>query len=137
MAETFASGWENPDHHEPASARPRPMFDEQGNPVTEAPPAQPEPEMDEIMRQPVHVQPRAVPWNAPEMGHPELLDRLDEILRPGDIQPSEGRMVSVPMSYLSESSFKRQLLAIVEPALDNPSPAGWAVALEKVRELCS
>lgn len=59
MAETFASGWENPDHHEPASARPRPMFDEQGNPVTEAPPAQPEPETDGIMR-PGEIQPQAI-----------------------------------------------------------------------------
>ena len=47
MAQTFQSGWENPDRHEPASERPRPMFDEAGKPVTQAPP--PQPEVDPVL----------------------------------------------------------------------------------------
>lgn len=118
MAETFASGWENPDRHEPLSERPRPMYDEKGNPVTEAPPPVPEPGTE-----------------------------LEDFLRPGDIQPAAGHTwhehaerdrADVSVGALrAELSLKRRVLAIVEPALDDPSPAGWAVALEKVRELCS
>lgn len=107
MAETFASGWENPDHHEPASARPRPMFDEQGNPVTEAPPAQPEPE--------------PATWNAPEM---------DSIMRPGDIQPQ----AVVPPGQAEDWRLK-QIHALAEQALDSDRPGVWSGTLMRIVEL--
>jgi hypothetical protein len=143
MAEQFASGWENPDKHEPMAERPRPMFDEQGKPVSEAPPA---PEVE------------------------QALEELDNIVRPGDVAarmrrataeggPTDflqsrpggiaGRIVTTgeaaPLALMLSTGEKvrpldhqRQLAEIRKLALDaleDASPAGWAVALDKIAGL--
>lgn len=55
----YESGWENPDHHEPSSSRPRPMFD---------PPPGPAPEMSEYAAQMVEIPAGALTalWNLHE-----------------------------------------------------------------------
>jgi hypothetical protein len=106
------SGWENPDHHPDLTQRARPMFGPDGKPVTKAP-------------EPVPLTPaeRAVFVSA--------------------VVDSNGRVASVTAGARVAPLMEARLLGTVTrvrslaaDALENPSPAAWAVALaEIVREL--
>jgi hypothetical protein len=125
MAEQFASGWENPDKHESMAERPRPMFDEQGKPVSEAPPA---PEV--------------------ESG----LELVDDFLRPGDVQPraqqprhwlqDSAAPVAVgggnPPLMADQSDLTALLTEIhrvASKAADSDSRVVWLAALGRIVEL--
>src|SRR5687768_16714462 len=109
-----SSGWENPDGHPSVQQVGRPMFDADGKPVTSLP----EPE-------PLTPAERAM-FAAMERGQeaPEL-----EIVRPAP--------VAVPANWdarLLASMGKIKLLALA--ALESPSPAAWAVALDEISKEC-
>lgn len=77
----FESGWENPDNHPSIAERPRPMFDTDGRPTDHAPPPEPAPELDGLIR-PGDVnasQSLILSDGATYEPLPDHLDRLDRI----------------------------------------------------------
>jgi hypothetical protein len=126
------SGWENPDHH-PDSTKRRPMFDADGKPVTELPEPEPLTPAEVAM------------FAAMEAGAPAaqavatgvlvgqqgmaLLDDRGRIASVVSMDPAEA------IVQMRESQAAR-IRELATRALDNPSPASWAVALDEIlREL--
>lgn len=128
------SGWENPDHH-PDSTKRRPMFDLDGKPVTELP--EPEPltpaevamfaAMDAGGRPPQELTIRSTKGMA-------LLDNQGRIgaVVSMDVPSRDINVNPVPLPVSTRSRIQE----LATRALDNPSPASWAVALDEIlREL--
>jgi hypothetical protein len=108
------SGWENPDHHPDLTKRARPMFGPDGKPTDKAP----EPE-------PLTPAERALFGAAVVNGNGQVAS-----VTAGTIMSAAGM---TPMADRAKVTRARSLAA---EALENPSPAAWAVALtEIVREL--
>lgn len=151
-------GWENPDHHPSLNQRPRPMFDPGGKPVTRAP--EPEPltpaelamfeaaEDMSVVKQGGEDSPLS-PGGIIHGPRPTLLEVRPEA---GNWDPEAARerileatrtqrVTVLPNTISAAVTVPAKLARIRElatKALDNPSPAQWAVALSEIlRELDS
>lgn len=111
----YESGWGNPDNHPPITAVSRPMFDPEGNPTDHAPEPEPAPELDAFLR-PGDVQPSVQPLRlvppAPEREHAEIMD--DFLL----LEAARGKITKIR--------------SLASHAVESPSPAAWAVALDEI-----
>lgn len=115
------SGWENPDNHEPLEARPRPMFDAKGRPVTEAPPPDPAPELDML-------RPGDGPASVP--------------IRPGHaagamVTGGERVQLAGSMSLTAQRLDARlaEIRQVAQDAADTDSRVAWLAALSRIIEL--
>lgn len=119
----YESGWENPDHHPDLQQRQRPMFDAQGRQVDTAPPPDPAPELDRmglfgepLIGQVGEGKTAGVPLVFPDARGTMLPRHPNNAANGDEIQPDA----------LAE------IRAVAEAALNDASPAGWAVALDRI-----
>jgi hypothetical protein len=112
---TYASGWENPDGHEPLEARKRPMFDASGQPVTEAPPPDPAPELDML-------RPGDGPASVPLVADAAELTRAWVAREPA-------------VSPAGLADRLAEIRQVAEDAADTDSRVAWLAALSKIIEL--
>lgn len=149
MTPRFASGWENPDHHPDLNERPRPMYDGDGRPVTQAPPPDPAPELDRMGLHGEPVDQVVRPGDAPETmvmsttagtgaTNPDRAQAIRSLLsRGGPVGPGAGVHL-LAGEKVQPLDHARQLAAIrkvAQDALDSDKPARWAAALDKIQEL--
>jgi hypothetical protein len=109
------SGWENPDQHPDLTQRPRPMFDARGKAVTQAPPPDPAPELEHMG---LFGEPRTGKGERPSIA-PGTVVSVD-LMTPLD-RPLDGRLAEIH--------------ALALAALEDASPANWAVALDRIVKL--
>jgi hypothetical protein len=107
------SGWENPDQHPDLTQRPRPMFDARGRAVTQAPPPDPAPEL-------------------------ERMGLFGQPIVTGDVVVTEA--IDVPLRSLETEAMRQdaklaEIHALALAALEDASPANWAVALDRIVKL--
>lgn len=134
----FESGWENPDQHPDLTKRARPMFGPDGEPVASVPEPEPLTPAERAMFAALEAgttQAQAVATGAIVGEATENQEQIVELARGGVIKA--GTVVDmdlmIPMAEMAKAARIRELAT---SALDNPSPAAWAVALtEIVREL--
>lgn len=152
----FESGWENLDHHPDLTQRPRPMFDPKGNPVEAAPEPEPLTAAEQAMFAAVEagVDPAAAVATGVIVGEAEeKREKIIELARGGMTKgPIPHPMDSFPhtipglrsdtpikienMNPIREGGSSARIRELATRALDNPSPAAWAVALSEIlREL--
>ena len=126
------SGWENPDQH-PDSTKVRPMFDPHGKMVNRAPEPEPLTAAEVAM------------FAAMEAGTTEA-QAVATGVRVGQqgmaLLDSQGRIGAVVSMDPAEAIVRMRegqaarIRELATRALDNPSPASWAVALDEIlREL--
>lgn len=115
----YESGWENPDQHPDLAQRQRPMFDAQGRQVDTAPPPDPAPELD-----------RMGLFGEPLMNVPDVLT---------DVTVGEGKTAGVPLVKIeltddahAQARRLAEIRSVAEAGLNDASPAGWAVALDRI-----
>jgi hypothetical protein len=114
------SGWENPDHH-PDSKKARPMFGPDGKPVDKLPEPEPLTQAELAM------------FAAMEAGASEAQSVATGVFVGGQLASVTAVHDGDRAPCIVKAARVRELAT---KALDNPSPASWAVALaEIVREL--
>lgn len=127
MAEQFESGWENPDHHPSLEQRARPMFDKDGKPVDAAP--EPEPLTAAELAMFEAVATGVIVGEATERRGWSIGPDYPVGIKAGEVVTAE------KMNAAIEARMAR-IRELATRALDNPSPAAWAVALTEIlREL--
>jgi hypothetical protein len=121
---TYASGWENPDGHEPLEARKRPMFDASGQPVTQAPPPDPAPELDMLR-----------PGDGPA-SVPLVVADWDRENRADDDPEFRGREVQIELPRMRDHGARlAEIRQVAQDAADTDSRVAWLAALSKIIEL--
>jgi hypothetical protein len=107
------SGWENPDGHKSIQQRGRPMFDPDGRPVTSAP--EPEP---------------LTPAERAMFGGQDVRPVIDPTAHQVPVLSHEVHVAAT--EAMTMGAKLDQIHALAAAALDNPSPAAWAVALDRI-----
>lgn len=133
----FESGWENPDHHPGLEKRARPMFDKDGNPVTSVPEPEPLTPAERAMFEAVDIS-REGAAERPVIPHPmdSFPHTINRPLATGGPVKSTPILVGEQGPERIEPRRIALIRELATRALDNPSPASWAVALDEIiREL--
>jgi hypothetical protein len=127
------SGWENPDHH-PDSKKARPMFGPDGKPVDKLP--EPEPLTQAELAMFAAMEAGASQAQAVATG---VIVGEQDLATGGIIRGSLASIMSgtkINAGMMTPIGKATRIRELATKALDNPSPASWAVALaEIVREL--
>lgn len=131
----FESGWENLDRHPDLSQRPRPMFDPKGNPVEAAPEPEPLTAAEQAMFVAVEA---GVDPGTPVVHGPTGVIVGESAARTAALYgvPAGTVVTAASMTPGTELRKAVKIRELATRALDNPSPAAWAVALSEIlREL--
>jgi hypothetical protein len=118
------SGWENPDGHKSIQQRGRPMFDPDGRPVTSAP--EPEPLTPAERAMFGGQGPAEAAGYAP--GPSEVTVTADYAV-PHLSHDVQGTIMS---EVKRQDAVLTEVHSIAVKALEAPSPAAWAVALDRI-----
>jgi hypothetical protein len=139
------SGWENPDHHPDLAKRPRPMFGPDGKPVAKLPEPEPLTPAEVAMFAAMEAGAPAAQAVATGVIVGEQGMATGGIVKAGNgmaLLDGQGRIGCVVSMDPAEAIVRMRegqaarIRELATRALDNPSPASWAVALDEIlREL--